>query len=598
MINTTSQAAQDLASRGRYGDSMLVHMNPEEVAGIASLAPGQMTINPETGLPEAFKFRDFLQFALPIAGSIALPAMAPTLAGSSVFAKAALSGVGSGLGSLLAGSNSKEALASGLTAGLTYGLGSKFLPEGTGDTVNKAFDPKASVAKIDPIRTKIASTAPINYKDPSAVTINRLFSPPSAAKSVSNLDKVVAKTFTPAEGGRHTVAYNYPSTSSSPTNFLGKVTENPAGTIGLGLSGAAGALAATPVEAEDNMVAEVDMADPWRRKIKYPGSGQGSREFDYFAPSGIYGASGGYVKNMQEGGEVMGDEPSGIMAYAPLIANYPSYDAGIGAMPTTPPAGITGVPMRAPTPVSTVERDYGVGLPNTGRTKADADRWSQEVLGTFVPELEYSPSYDDEGIMQVTPEEARSYKYGSLNRGDMFDARKAPAGYMWSARNPHTGHGSMGGTEYVLNPIKNLSPDEVRDLVRSGNLTQYRPEGAKYIDYRPQVGKTEGSGDGMFGDPLHTYMQEGGLATISEGMVSGNGDGMSDNVYGDIGGVQKVALSEGEFIVPADVVSGIGNGSSESGAERLYGMMDRIRKARTGTMQQAPAIDVSAMMPA
>ena len=148
MMNPT---AQDLASKGRYGDSMLVHMNPEEVAGIASLAPGQMTINPETGLPEAFKFRDFLRFALPIAGSIALPAMAPTLAGSSVFAKAALSGVGSGLGSLLAGSNSDEALASGLTAGLTYGLGSKFLPEGTGDTVNKAVgSPKATtISKVE-----------------------------------------------------------------------------------------------------------------------------------------------------------------------------------------------------------------------------------------------------------------------------------------------------------------------------------------------------------------------------------------------------------------------------------------------------------------
>jgi len=69
-------------------------------------------------------------------------------------------------------------------------------------------------------------------------------------------------------------------------------------------------------------------------------------------------------------------------------------------------------------------------------------------------------------------------------------------------------------------------------------------------------------------------------------------------VYGTIDNMQKVALSEGEFIVPADVVSGIGNGSSESGAERLYDMMDRIRKARTGTMQQAPAIDVSVMMPA
>ena len=250
--------AQELASKGRYGDSMLVHMNPEEVAGIASLAPGQMTINPETGLPEAFKFRDFLRFALPIAGSIALPAMAPTLAGSSVFAKAALSGVGSGLGSLLAGSNSKEALTSGLTAGLTYGLGSKFLPEGTGDAVNEAVgSPKAT-------------TIP---------TINRLQDTQNVATTAGKFTK------TPA------------------TNFLGRVTENPAGTIGLGLSGAAGALAATPVEAEDDMITDVGLAGPYRRRVRYPGSGFGSSEFGYFSPSGIYGASGGYLNKMQEGGK-------------------------------------------------------------------------------------------------------------------------------------------------------------------------------------------------------------------------------------------------------------------------------------------------------
>ena len=51
------KTAQELASKGRYGDSMLVHMAPEEVAGIASL--GGVSMNPETGLPEMFKFKDF-----------------------------------------------------------------------------------------------------------------------------------------------------------------------------------------------------------------------------------------------------------------------------------------------------------------------------------------------------------------------------------------------------------------------------------------------------------------------------------------------------------------------------------------------------------
>jgi hypothetical protein len=69
------------------------------------------------------------------------------------------------------------------------------------------------------------------------------------------------------------------------------------------------------------------------------------------------------------------------------------------------------------------------------------------------------------------------------------------------------------------------------------------------------------------------------------------GDGMSDSIPGNIDGVEDVALSEGEFIVPADAVSGIGNGSTDSGARRLMDMVENVRTARTGTPEQAPAIE-------
>ena len=48
--------AEQMAQYGRYGDSMLVHMNPAEVQGIASMVPGGLTTNPVTGQPEAFAF--------------------------------------------------------------------------------------------------------------------------------------------------------------------------------------------------------------------------------------------------------------------------------------------------------------------------------------------------------------------------------------------------------------------------------------------------------------------------------------------------------------------------------------------------------------
>ena len=75
------------------------------------------------------------------------------------------------------------------------------------------------------------------------------------------------------------------------------------------------------------------------------------------------------------------------------------------------------------------------------------------------------------------------------------------------------------------------------------------------------------------------------------------GDGMSDDVPAMIDGTQKAALSQGEFVVPADVVSHLGNGSSDAGSKQLYGMMDKIRKARTGTKKQGKEINPERFMP-
>ena len=80
--------------------------------------------------------------------------------------------------------------------------------------------------------------------------------------------------------------------------------------------------------------------------------------------------------------------------------------------------------------------------------------------------------------------------------------------------------------------------------------------------------------------------------------LSGGGDGMSDSIKANINGVQEARLADGEFVVPADVVSHLGNGSSKAGAKKLYAMMDRIRKARTGKTRQAPEVKAERLMPA
>jgi hypothetical protein len=90
----------------------------------------------------------------------------------------------------------------------------------------------------------------------------------------------------------------------------------------------------------------------------------------------------------------------------------------------------------------------------------------------------------------------------------------------------------------------------------------------------------------------------GGIATLgsySDGgqLLKGPGDGMSDNIPAKIGNSQPARLADGEFVIPADVVSHLGNGSTDAGAKQLYVMMEKIRKARTGNKKQGKRINPS-----
>ena len=107
------------------------------------------------------------------------------------------------------------------------------------------------------------------------------------------------------------------------------------------------------------------------------------------------------------------------------------------------------------------------------------------------------------------------------------------------------------------------------------------------------------------------YMAQGGLPSVkcntspslgnySDGgmMLKGGGDGMSDSIPATIEGKRPAQLATDEFVVPADVVSHLGNGSSDAGAKVLYAMMDRVRQARTGNPHQGKQINPNKYMPA
>jgi hypothetical protein len=146
------------------------------------------------------------------------------------------------------------------------------------------------------------------------------------------------------------------------------------------------------------------------------------------------------------------------------------------------------------------------------------------------------------------------------------------------------------------------------DTSYNGPLSRFRynPD-----TYRPQFAEggitalASGGYDRMVGEQpdYPSNMAHGGIADLgsySDGgrMLRGPGDGMSDSIPGVIGGKRPARLADGEFVVPADVVSHLGNGSTDAGAKNLYSMMDKVRTARTGRKTQGREINPSRYMPA
>ena len=125
------------------------------------------------------------------------------------------------------------------------------------------------------------------------------------------------------------------------------------------------------------------------------------------------------------------------------------------------------------------------------------------------------------------------------------------------------------------------------------------------------MGQLNLSSPGAQATPASSYLDpemaaQGGIMHSSLGgyaaggnprLLKGPGDGMSDNIPATIAGKQPARLADGEFVIPADVVSHLGNGSTDAGAKRLHEMMNKVRKARTGNPKQGKQINANKYMP-
>jgi hypothetical protein len=184
---------------------------------------------------------------------------------------------------------------------------------------------------------------------------------------------------------------------------------------------------------------------------------------------------------------------------------------------------------------------------------------------SFVPNIDI-PAYQ-------TPEQ-------QLGLGGFYD-------YMNSQLGSYAGYAEGGMPSLRPAPMnkKMADVDAARAKMRTRQGQMEMKKAARAGDYSAQLALQDAGYDM---NDLNQYAS-GGISTLggySDGghLLKGPGDGVSDSIPASIGGRQPARLADGEFVVPARIVSEIGNGSTEAGARKLYAMMDRVQNARRKTV--------------
>ena len=290
--------ADMLASKGRFGDTMLVHMNPTEVDVLRQMTPGgQLTINPDTGQPEAF-----LPLLLGLAGGFlggagALGGLGALTAGA----------IGTGLGTTIETGSLKEGLKAGLISGLIGGVAGKFL-QGAGDVATKGVEESVKTGAGEALAqtaTPIAS-GPVMSGIPSNLgqAVPTVVPEVAAEAAKPSLLKQLTQGGIPQVGTEGAKGFVAQVGTLNPTQNL--LTGGVAGLTGQAMSDQYN-LMNMPIgpgldEDEEEFYVPVTARD---RGVQFPGSGfSGSGEFDFF--SNPFGFDPTPPGGLQEGGMVEG----------------------------------------------------------------------------------------------------------------------------------------------------------------------------------------------------------------------------------------------------------------------------------------------------
>ena len=151
-----------------------------------------------------------------------------------------------------------------------------------------------------------------------------------------------------------------------------------------------------------------------------------------------------------------------------------------------------------------------------------------------------------------------------------------------------------GGGSASSAVIPSLSADRKQLPYGPASGSKARPGAGGVTYFSPTTYTQKAAGGGMMGGGISD------LGGYSDGgrLLRGPGDGVSDSIPATIGGKQPARLATGEFVVPARIVSELGNGSTEAGAKKLYAMMDRVQKARRKTKNVAADTKAHKYLPA
>jgi LysM repeat protein len=666
------QQTQNVANQGRYGDSMLLHVNPAEVKGLAQAMP--ITVNPETGQPEAF-----LPFLAPILGGmlgsslLTGAAMGSTLFGAAGISSALATGIGAGLTSYAqSGGSGKRALFSALTgyggakaAELAGGAAASnaAISDATTGAQTLGFDQVQKLAADPNNATQMFQNIPVGSEN--------VLTPEFFNKDISNLpsgtlDNMIATRggFTPQgqlisdqtvsafqEGiqGAGTNAadafYAGPSGGFRPDlkDSLGKAFSGDGGyPEGFGnlLQGATSQAAYLPMAVGVGGTGLMESQDLYEQqeRERIADDEESKRQMYLNNPEPmLYSASGGMTQ-FAKGGDTNYDSESGKQVFSPEKQQYavnPNFMAGFA--PETMYFRPDTINAEARSSTHGMRPDLGrdtyTGTKGGYDYEGYLDNEGNYVAGTaqgvqFAPQTAIDPYAAYTGIAPdgVTPlPPLQGLVQSEYNPYDVM-ARILP---------PEGSNGSGGSGDNNTSTWLENEEDDARyaeenkgkgggyrdraDEDQSSSVQQYVAGGPTEV--LPMGGMSEqpmqdpliqevtmfilGESDNeqavnqfvdKYGVEAFSQLREQILQSLvpnaqTEGLIAGVGNGgMDDDIMGTIGNKEKIAVSQDEFIVPADVVSMLGDGSSDAGSKELYGMMDRVRQKKTGTTKQAPRL--------